>query len=232
MVINADKAPSLLTLLRTISGEKALVRMLNDDDNVVPAALKCLSGESRPAVADATLSFIDNLLSDGDNGSKQGRLLLKRHVELLLDRFRLRLAGKPSADTSAEAKHTRRYESIRTLTWRRELTILCRVSELIDEFQIDVPENQGEVLENLCSLLTPFLDGQKGIAESDKLHVLDILDRIISKIPASSAVNHYNRLAVLFGPCKAKAGNASRDVKRALAAILDKLAASSFNQAR
>lgn len=232
MIINADKAPSLLLLLRTISGEKSLVPLLQDVDNAIPAALKCLTGESRPAIVDASLTFIDNLLSDGDGSSGQGRNILKNYIGLLLNQFRLRLGGKPIAQPSESWNPTQKTVSARNLTWRRELAILCRVSELMDEFQNECLENGGEVLESLCSLLIPFLDNRRGIADGDKLNVLDILDRIITKVPAEFSADHYSVLAILLGPSNAKQGTTSRDVKRALASVLDNLTASSFTQAR
>ena len=228
MIINSDNAPSLLLLLKTISSEETLVQMLNDDEMAVPSVLKCLSGDSRPAVVDATLSFIDNLLLDSDGSPSSGRDLLQCHIGLLLDQFRLRLGGEPMANQS-ESKNSEKTTSLRSLTWRRELAILCRVSELMDDRSLD---SEGDVMQSLCSLLIPFLDHRRGTADTDKLNVLEVLDKIVSKVPAESAEDFYGKLAIFLGPYKAKAGIGSREVRKSLASVLDRLAASSYSAAR
>lgn len=227
MVVNSDKVPSLLLLLRTISGEKTLVKMLNDDDNVVPAVLKCLSDSCRPAIVEATLTFIDNLLNDDDESPACGRELLKLHIGLMLDQFRLRL-GCALIHRARGTNFTPKSTLAASSTWRRELTILCKVSNLMDDRHDGFSDIQADAMGSLCSLLIPFLDHQRGIPDAEKQKVLDILEKVISKVPAESAIAHYATLSALLGPFKARAGFTSRGLRQSLARFLNSIADTSY----
>ena len=231
MAIHAEKAPSLLLLLRTLSSSPELVSLLCKCDAAVPAVLKCFARESRASVVDASLVFISNLLCNGDEEAAsrkdigqvavegEGVILVKNNFGLLMNQFRDRL------DSGGDSQHF-------TATWRRELTILCRASVLINDGK---EKGCSEVRENaqvLCTLLIPFLSHGKGCTEADKLNVLGILTALFPMISLRNAPEHYIKLAKLLGPVKGKAGITSKPVRASLSGAIDTLARSSYPAAR
>ena len=64
-VINAEKPPSLLILLVTMSSHPKLINILVDEGQAVKAAFECISVQSKAKVVDCALKFIDNLLTEG-----------------------------------------------------------------------------------------------------------------------------------------------------------------------
>ena len=65
-------------------------------------------------------------------------------------------------------------------------------------------QRTGGIIDSLCSLLIPFLDHQRRVTDGDRQSVLDVLKRIITRVPSESAVVHFESLSSLLGPCKAK----------------------------
>lgn len=232
MVLNSDKAPALLVLLRAISGQKSLIKMLkDDDDSIIPAVLKCLSDSSKPAVVETTLNFINNLLDDDDSDSIScGRKLLQQHLNLLLDQFRSRLSCSVITQRRGLTR-TSRSKPANASSWRRELTTLCRVSEILMEGEQVLPFVEESALISLCDLLVPFLDHQNCLHETDKQKVLDILGKIVRSIPHGHAVTYYEYLSNLLGPFKAKAGFTSRALRKSLASVIQCVAETSYRPA-
>ena len=218
MVLNSDKVPSLLYMLRIMSGEESLVTMFTGNDHIVPSVLLCLSGSSKNAIIETVLVFIDNLL-----GVENGRKLLRQHIALMLDQFVSRMGCAPSFPVRG-SKVKSKNQTKGQYTWRRELSILCKVSELVDERT----SSSSNAMETMCELLIPYLDINRGIPDVDKQRILDILEVMIVKVSPASAADHYSNLAALLGPCKAKSGISSRELRKSLAQILSCIATTSY----
>jgi U3 small nucleolar RNA-associated protein 20 len=228
MAVHAEKAPSLLVLLKTISSKPRLIKLLGKCEDTVPSVLKCFASGSRMSVVEASLSFIDNLLSNGDSGSlstvavrddsgRDGILLVERHVGLLLHQFRDRLDGAGES---------------RSNTWRKELAILCRVSDLVGRVDGKNFSQVKENAESLCSLLIPFLDHGRRCGDSDVSNVLGILVALIPMIRAESAITHYMKLSRLLGPYKTTSGISNKPIRVALAGVLEVLVDAAWSEAK
>ena len=223
MVLNSDKVPSLLYMLRVMSGETSLVSMLTGNDHIVPSVLMCLSASSKSVIIETVLIFIDNLL-----GFEDGRILLHHHIDLMLDQFASRMGCAPMSPIRSSNGKSKQHPKGQN-TWRRELSILCKVSELVDENVCSsIVSKSSKAMETMCELLIPYLDINRGIPDPDKQRILDILEVMIVKVSPASAADHYVTLAALLGPFKAKSGILSRTLRKSLATVLSCIANTAY----
>ena len=213
MAVHSEKAPALLTLLKVLSSKSNLINLLSKCEEAVPCVLRCFAKGSRMSVVDTCLTFIDNLLLDGGD-TNCGGYLLSRHIGLLLQQFRDRLNG------AGESK---------SATWRRELAILCRVSEMIGKADTANLQQVEENAESLCSLLVPFLGFGRGCGDNDMTNVLGTLKALVPMVPPKSAITHYVKLSKLLGPFRTTAGITAKPIRAALAGVLEVLVDTSYN---
>jgi U3 small nucleolar RNA-associated protein 20 len=225
-VVNCKRVPALLSMLHTLSSHPRLIPLLLGSEETVPSVIKCLADTSSHAVVDCVLDFIANLLGDDSVGSaKNGLLTIISQVDLILHQFMIRL-GKKSIPVSNEGSLPATGEKeankpqMRALTWRRELVILSRISELIEN---DKGMSTDDLAEKLCTLLIPFLQQEKGTTETDQLNVLTILDALMSKVGLQPCMVYYEHFAQLLGPSKAKPGIVSIPVRQAIASVVNKI---------
>ena len=221
-VVNAEKPPSLLYLLESFSSHSSLIRLLHQTDDAMVAVFKCISKSSRHQVVTVALSFIENLLTEGGTieegilpSSVEGAVgwqLVQRHVHLLVRQFTERLeSGAPESLQKTDARKE-------TNVAQRELDILCRVSELLVADQTE--DEDVSVLENLSSLLIPFLNFERKADEFNQRNVLGILERIIPRIRHDAAMSHLQSLAKLLGPNKGNPGISSLEIRQMVVACI------------
>ena len=231
-VVNCDKAPALLSLMVTLSSHRKLIPMLSDYEEAAPCVIKCLADTSPDSVVDATLTFIDNLLVDEMSEElDRKKTLISGQIELILHQFMLRFGKKNSSEpkdrSATEGTEKPNFkQSTQSTTWRRELDILCRISELIKSKNTAELSTHGQdgVAEKLCTLLIPFLESSRGTTELDQLNVLSILDMLIPKIGLQAGLTHFEKFAQLLGPTKARPGIVSIPVRQAIAAVIGRIA--------
>lgn len=221
-VVNAEKPPSLLYLLESFSAHSSLIRLLHQTDDAMVAVFKCISKSSRHQVVTVALSFVENLLTEGGTieegvlpSSVEGAVgwqLVQRHVHLLVRQFTERLeSGTPESLHKADARKE-------TNVAQRELDILCRVSELLVADETE--DEDVSVLENLSSLLIPFLNFERKADEFNQRNVLGILERIIPRIRHGAAMSHLQSLAKLLGPNKGNPGISSLEIRQMVVACI------------
>lgn len=232
VVVNSDKVPSLLYLLRTLSSHPKLLPILICNDDAVKAVFLCVCETSSDAVMDAALTIIENLLADGkdsvdskanDRGhAEQGWGTIRKHVPLLLSQFTSRLRG--SNESTTRPMSLGRRKAVVSMTWRRELGILCRISEVALQGHVSPGEGDQESLETLCALLIPFLGKRGAVSEGDQMNVLGILRSCWGKVGKDTAHSHYEALSRLLGPCNGHPGVSSLQVRSAIAGAVQALA--------
>jgi len=215
-VVNAEKPPSLLYLLESFTARPGLIRLLRQTDDAMIAVFKCISKSSRHQVVAVALSFIENLLTEAGTieegvlpSAVEGAVgwqLVQRHVHLLVRQFTERLdSGTPE---SLQRADTRKETNVA----QRELDVLCRVSELMVAEHTE--DEDVSVLENLSSLLIPFLNFERKADENSQRNVLGILERIIPRIRHDAAMSHLQSLSKLLGPNKGSAGISSLEIRQ------------------
>jgi len=225
-VINAEKPPSLLLLLESFSSHPALIQLLCQNEQSVEAVFNCIATKSRHPVVAVALSFVENLLTEGctiEDGllpstvdGAVGWELVQRHVHLLVRQFTERLeSGTPESLHKADPRKESNLA-------QRELDILCRVSELLVAEKTE--EEDVSVLENLSSLLVPFLFFERKAGEFNQRNVLGILERIIPRIGHDVALSHLQTIAKLLGPNKGNPGIADREVRQKIASVITAIA--------
>jgi len=223
--LERGKAPTLLSLLLTLSSHPRLVPLLSIYSGAIPCAIKCLAAMSSQSVVDVTLSFIDNLLVDDENHSRSAaESLILRHVDLILQQFMLRLGLKVTRSSSEEPSRIPARERFRSATWRRELRILCRITGMFElaEGSSEIPGKNEVLVEKLCALLIPYLEGGNGVTETDQSNVVQILGVLIPNVRADSGVVFFEQLAQLLGPVKAKPAILSIPMRHGVAFIIGK----------
>jgi U3 small nucleolar RNA-associated protein 20 len=235
-VAYADKAPALLCLLQTLSSHPRLIPILAEHDDAVPSVMKCIADTSKPSVANTSLDFVDNLLTNGGEETDEdfaaadsvGVKLIQKHLSLLLHQFAIRLGSKnlkseQSSRTLANSELTNGVHSHYT-RWR-ELSILCRVSGLVVRSDRTVQDShegvdEREVLHMLCELLLPFLSPDRRISEVDQLNVIGILSSLFPRIGREAARSHLPTLSRLLGPYKGRRGISSLAVRKSVASVI------------
>lgn len=236
-VVNAEKPPSLLLLLVTMSSHPKSISLLMGESNAVEAVFQCISVQSRTKVVDCALKFVDNLLTegglfeessfDGAHEERPGTTLVIDHLELLIGQFTRRLESGSShiVEDDQLGRGNKEYSTTNQLL-SRELSILCRISELLVHEKIDSSERKEEVtlmMESLCKLLLPFLNFNVRLRDSNQSDILGILRNILPRIRKTSALTHLQSLARLLGPNKSNSGISSLDARQRIIACIEAL---------
>lgn len=192
-VINADRPPSLLKLIESISAHPKLIPLLNKSKDVIPCVFKCISGTTRFKVMDSVLHIIDNLLSSQDDEGYIGQYMILDHIHLIISQFNERLMSKiTKSDTREDIKDYseggQRFSSSEAL----QLNILCRVSELLLNDTTSSNKDDIETMGNLCGLLIPSLSFS---THPNQVHLMRIVANFMPRISAESAKSHYHALS-------------------------------------
>jgi U3 small nucleolar RNA-associated protein 20 len=229
MVIRNDGCPAILTLLQTMSADANLIKLLYLHDQSVHAVVKCISATSKTSVTQASLTFIENLLSVTDNDSVViGKDLVCKFTPLLMEQFTMRLEGKEVDDAAATTgKSYPKKLGKNSPTWRRELQILFRICELFSFDDWEIKTNEISFLETLCNLLLPVLEPNNGTLNEDKMNVIGILNEIIPKLEPEVALSVFWRLSSVLAPNKSRVGIEILPIRCTIAALIDKAAAKS-----
>lgn len=221
MVMKTEKTPSLLSLLETISTEPSLFSLLRMHEEAVVAVVKCVSSTSLMSVMNTALSFLQNLLDGVDSdGHHPGHDLIAKHIPLLLKQFSGRLKSNDDAALETKRLHRNSKARLRPGTWRKELRILCQVSELITKEHEGHLNDMNAVLHDLCELLLPYLQPGQGTTDDDKMNVIEILKRTIPTLPRSSATAVFDSLSTTLMPVKAKASGDAISVRFEIASLI------------
>jgi hypothetical protein len=148
-VAYADKAPALLCLLQTLSSHPLLIPILAEHKEAVPSVMKCIADTSRPSVANTSLDFVDNLLTNGGKETGEdfaadsiGVNLIQRNLSLLLHQFAIRigstnLQSERSSSTLANSEKAKEFIRItqRGVSYRF-FVVSVSLSDLIAMFKI------------------------------------------------------------------------------------------------
>lgn len=239
-VVNAPRPPSLLCMLHVMSQNSKLFPLLANNETVVASVIRCVAPTSQHAVMNMSLEFLDNLLKDGENKMDSsestqklsleiGTILIHKHIPLLLEQFADRLGTKSVVDDAAvDLVSQGKWKKAHRLndTTFRELSILCRVSNLIfDQRREDTERYDQDVLESLCALLIPFLHPGRRTHEKDMLNVLAILSVMIPKVKPTASLIYFASLSRLLGPQKNQIGIKAPQIRQSIASVLQAIAA-------
>ena len=230
MVLNSENAPSLLVLLQTISSHPRLIVLLERNPSAVVSVFKCISDTSLSSVINCSLTFVENLLTNAgtasaDDHRNKGVELVRQHIPLLIEQFTMRLMGARTQNVSHEKGYSRKGPR-QQMTWRRELDILCRISELVSlERDLDLTDKE-KVLESLCALLLPFLEPDQTTSDPDKLNVLGILKATVPMIGSEAKLSTFTAISHLLAPFKARPGISSLSIRHSIATVVATIAES------
>ena len=233
-VAYADKAPALLSLIKTLSAHPRLIPILSVHDEAVACVIKCIADTSKQSITSVALDFVDNLLTNGGDEADEdlsplrgtlGSRLIEKNLSLLLNQFAIRL-GSSNVRRERSFVASKCAPQVRVInaqfTTRRELSILCRISSLIvDRHAI---EDEQEVLQMLCELLVPFLSPCHRSSEQDHMNVMGILSVLIPRIEGPAILGYFSSLSRLFGPYKAQCGITSLAVRKSIALVIEAIA--------
>ena len=231
-VVNADKPPSLLHLLVTMSSQPNLIELLVDQNDAVKAVFYCLSVQSKAKTVECTLQFVENLLNEGrciesdrsidTREHKSGTKLVIDHLELLIGQFTKRLESGSKIMNEDKLFENKIHISNKLLS--QELRILCCISELLVQRKSNIiSESTKEdviMMESLCKLLMPFLDFNTH-KESNQWDVLSILKSVLPRIRKINALSHLQSFANLLGPNKANIGISSLETRQKIIACIE-----------
>jgi len=192
MARSSPKPPSLLQLIAGISGHSYLHETL---DEVAESAFSCLDSKCPESTLSMCLDIIQNLLlrDEAQVGTSRGEEVLKRHLACLLDRFKDRLRSLRSSST-----------------WRRELSILCNISEVISQVPGSI---QVEEAEHMTELLLPFIGHGSRCSDTDKMNVLKIMKVFATLLPKEGTDKLVGHLSKVLGPYKATLGVSSKPLR-------------------
>eukprot|EP00529_Nitzschia_sp_RCC80_P006277 CAMPEP_0113501438 /NCGR_PEP_ID=MMETSP0014_2-20120614/32955_1 /TAXON_ID=2857 /ORGANISM="Nitzschia sp." /LENGTH=1570 /DNA_ID=CAMNT_0000396027 /DNA_START=333 /DNA_END=5045 /DNA_ORIENTATION=+ /assembly_acc=CAM_ASM_000159 len=210
-----------------MTNESSLISMLVAHDESIVAIIKCISGSSSEPVISASLSSVENLLTVmNDESNVIGREAINKHKMLLMQQFTARL-GYRDENNSGPAKpqpSISRRPAVRSRTWRRELEVLMKISELLDSDAEHGPSDQSEFAFSLCNLLLPFIHQAAWVMDEDKSNILNILDPITSLLTTNESKLFYFDVADALAPGKSNSGVQSLAIRRSVSAILKKAA--------
>lgn len=224
MVVKSEKVPALLHLLETLSCEVSLMRILCSHESAVSSVIKCIAGTSYTAVMNSVLVIIENLLEQAiESSDTKVRDIFGSNVNLLMGQFAIRLRTSDDSETSPEARLPlkRSRMKLRQSTWRKELQILCRISELVgQDCRFQVGDNRS-VTENLTELLLPFLEPGQGATDEDKLNVLGILRGTFGSLQPRMKEIAFGTLSDILGPSKGKSGMESITLRNEVSRLIE-----------
>lgn len=225
MVVKAEKPPALLHLFYAMASEKQLIGLLFVYEPAIEAIIKCIAKTTLVGSMNVVLSILEWLLEEAisSQSKKTRRPLFVAHVPLLMEHFTDRLKGADStAQISAVTTPARKTRiKLREATWRKELSILCQVSELLDSKEDFANSNSKTLVWDLAALLLPFLEPGQGTSDEDKLNVLGILKRIICQVDHAGLRAVFDTISTVLGPNKGKPGIESITVRKDVADLLE-----------
>jgi U3 small nucleolar RNA-associated protein 20 len=226
MTSNSKNVPALLLCVANLSTRTKYVPFLELHNEVVVSVFRCINGTAGASVIDRVLKFIENLLGSTDDDPGTAPHLVQNNVGLLLSQFQARLESSClSRESMRSAVKSRNVNQ----SWKQELRILSRVSNLLGSTVLGEPMDR--VTDSLCRVLFPYLERRR-IAESEQLYVLDILRSIAKYMNVESASESYARLSKLLGlNGKAQPGVESKEVRGAIASVLEAFASSAYHDA-
>ena len=228
MVINAENPPMLLRMIEVLSSHPRLVSLLVDD--AVVAVIKCISSSSRSCVIEICLTFIDNLLTEGKSmdspadgdGTEVGVKLIEANLDLIISQFAQRLESPGSIDV----RGSHRPPGSDAVTKKKELAVLCRVSELlvvssdgIQGVRGLIDEKKASMLYSLCKLLLTFTKPGGKSHDDVKMNVLKIIQSFIPMMKSEDILLMHSDLSKLLGPDKSKAGMINAQLRQELVQI-------------
>ncbi len=224
MVVKSEKVPALLHMLETLSSEASLVQVLCSHKAAVSSVMKCIAGTSFTAVMNSVLLIIQNLLEEAiENPDSPARDIFGSNIHLLMGQFSARLKSADNSEVVQDSRQPfkRSRMKLRQATWRKELQILCRISELLGQdhrFQIG---EECRVAEELTELLLPFLEPGQGTTDEDKMNVLGILRGTFGSLEPISMEIAYGTLSDILGPTKGKSGIESISVRKEVSRLIE-----------
>ena len=240
--INAEKPSSLLLLLENISSHQNLLPMLQECSVVVQSVIKCISVNVKIHVLDVSLKFIENLLTEGgkfsdaidesfDKKDHIGIKILEPHIHLLIRQFTQRIGSSGDSTTTNDDSNIEKQKQPKAITLqtnkvaRRELSILCRISNILVDKDSETEENT-KTLETLCGLLLSSLKLDRGVDELIQLNVLGILKSLIPRLSSNIALTYLTSLSKLLGPNKSKPGITSPQIRQMIVSVIDLISSS------
>ncbi len=226
-VVNAPHCPSLLRLLNDLSSDPNLIPLLAANPCAVEAAFKCIDVTSQVSVVEVSLSIVDQLLTEGgsldrqtssdDSVSMLGRSIVSDHLHLLITQMSSRLCTR-----------CMKQGSMGSLA-KKELSILCQVSDLIDPSSLSPRESENnggvkqETMDMLCKALVSFLDPERQKKEEVQVNILQILNNFLPSLSSVSAMKLFVPLSKLLGPVKTTAGIVSPEIRALIVGAFDKV---------
>ena len=227
-VVNASQVPSLLLLLDNLSGHPNLIKLLASNRFAVEAAFKCIATTSQLQVIETSLNIVDNLLTEGGilegkfatdtDTPTTGRRMVADNLHLLVTQMSSRLCSRGSSNGTMGNVAT------------KELSILCRVSGLIDPKSLtsrglsESGNVKQETLEMLCNVLVSFLSPERREKEVVRVDILRILNNFLCCLSAGVAKKFFVPLSKLLGPFRSNAGITSPEIRLLLVAAMEKIA--------
>jgi U3 small nucleolar RNA-associated protein 20 len=224
MAATSENVPALLLLLRTISSHSQLFYFLSRNEAAVTAVIQCISATTTKGVITTVLAFVENLLrggtASGGDGVPIGKEIIYKHIPLIMEKLALRLRCGPT-QRGPPVNPIARNQMKSQVTWRQELDILYKTSELITDGEAMQWDDSSDVLESMCTLLVPFLEVRRMTSEADKLNVLGILKVLVPRISSSAALSTFLSLSKVLAPSKARQGISSLQVRQSVAAVIE-----------
>jgi hypothetical protein len=224
MVVRSHDCPALLTLIRTMSEEDKLIDLLLANDRAVGAVVECIAATSLHSVVHSSLALIENLLAVTDGSCvPKGQELVRRYAPKIVVQFANRFNGGEHSEIADFSKRsTSRRSDWRSPTWRRELELLCNVSQFVSD---GCHDGSGDKFSpSLCSLLVPYLSPDQGTSDEDKMNILSILSSVSSHLDAATSYIVFNGLSSTLGPNKSREGITSLSIRQGIAELIDKIA--------
>ncbi len=204
-VINAEKPPSSLQLIETISSHHRLIPLLYQSEIAVIAVFKCIAGTTRMNVMSCVLRIIGGLLTDGGtlddrmmmcNAQTMGQTIILQNIHLLIAQFTKRLTSiSKNVHLDEDVDTSRRYSDKSSKqqnpTDGLQLNILCRVTELLVS-ATNVNEEHMATMETLCNLLIPLL---KFDSHPNQLYVMRTVNSLIPKLSTKASISHFHAIS-------------------------------------
>jgi U3 small nucleolar RNA-associated protein 20 len=222
MVVKSERVPALLHMLETLSTNASLMQLLCMHKSAVSSIIKCIASTSFTAVMTSVLTIIENLLDGAiENPESRSREIVASYVPLLMEQFASRFTSSSDPEMPAKPLPFKRAKAkLRQATWRRELRILCRISDLLEQGDQSGLGGNSTVLEDLSELLLPFLEPDSGTSDEDKLNVLGILRSTLTRVGPDTLEMVYGTLSDVLGPSKGKPGIESISVRNEVARLV------------
>jgi U3 small nucleolar RNA-associated protein 20 len=182
---SSEKTPALIDLLHTLSSHSSLLPAFQQSQDAVEALIKSLGSAKSVGVVDTILGFIENLIGipDPDIASDIGKKIMKEHLDSLLKSFQQRIS-----------------DSLSPATLRREIAVLCGISNTI--VKDDALAIKNHSVDSLAELMIPYLGLKSRLSEKDRSNVVAVLLSLVPGIGEATARSLFQTLSVYLGPAK------------------------------